>query len=179
MASKATTLQAQHYTTVFNQNKPPERTITVALDMRKTFDTVNIHTLTHKLHQTNTPHTIIKYIANYIKGRKAYTTFRNNTSTQRQFKNSVPQGSVLSLTLFNIYTSDTPTPHAPLKLTTYADITITSTHNDINIAKIQSYLHEIHIWTQTNNLIPNPDKTTYAHALSSHQTQQNTAHNYK
>ena len=39
--------------TGFNQNKPPERTITVALDRRKAFDTVNIHTLTHKLHQTN------------------------------------------------------------------------------------------------------------------------------
>ena len=57
--------------TDFNLNKPPERTITVALDMNKAIDTVNIHTLTHKLHQTNIPHTIIKYIANYIKGRKA------------------------------------------------------------------------------------------------------------
>ena len=71
--------------------------------------------------------------------------------------------SVLSPTLFNIYTSDTPTPQAPVKLTTYADdITITSTQNDIIIAKanILSYLHEIHTWTQTNNLILNPDKTT-------------------
>ena len=67
--------------TGFKQNKQPERTITVALDMSKAFDTVNIHALTHKLHQTNIPHIIIKYIANYIKGRKAYTTFRNKTST--------------------------------------------------------------------------------------------------
>ena len=135
--------------------------ITVALDMSKAFDTVNIHSLTYKLHQTNIPHTIIKNIVNYIKGRKAYTTFRNKTSTQRQFKNGVPQGGVLSPTLFNIYTSNTPTPQAPVKLTTYADdITITSTHSDINIAKanIKSYLHKIHTWTQTNNLILNPDK---------------------
>ena len=48
-----------------------------------------------KLHQTNIPHTIIILIANYIKGRKAYTTFRNKTSTQRQFKNGVPEGGVL------------------------------------------------------------------------------------
>ena len=107
--------------TGFNQNKPPERTITVALDMSKAVDTVNIHILTHKLHQTQIPHTIIKYIVNYIKGRKAYTTFRHKTSTQLQFKNCVPQGGVLSPTLFNIYTSDTPTPQAPVKLTTYAD----------------------------------------------------------
>ena len=138
--------------------------------MRKAFDTVNIHPFTHKLHQTNIPHTIIKYMANYIKCRKAYTTFRNKTSTQRQFKNGVLQGGVLSPTLFNLYTPDTPTPQVQVKLTTYADdITITSTHNDINIAKtnIKSYLHEIHTWTQTNNLILNPDNMHSLHTRSS------------
>ena len=46
--------------TGFNQYKPAERTVAVALDMSKVFDTVIIHTLTHKLHQTNIPHTILK-----------------------------------------------------------------------------------------------------------------------
>ena len=83
-------IRSLHYTTAphninntiatgFNQNKPPERTLTVALEMSKAFDTLNIHTLTYKLHQTNIPHTIIKFIANYIKCRKAYATFRNKT----------------------------------------------------------------------------------------------------
>ena len=72
---------------------PPARTITVALDMSKAFDTINIHTLIRKLLQTNIPGTIIKFIANYIKGRKAYTTYRNHTSKQRQFKTGVPQGT--------------------------------------------------------------------------------------
>ena len=83
---------------------PPARTITVALDMSKAFDTINIHTLIKKLLQTNILGTIIKLIANYIKGRNAYTTYRNHTSKQRQFKTDVPQGAVLSPTLFNIYT---------------------------------------------------------------------------
>ena len=69
----------------FNQMAPPARTITVALDMNKAFDTMNIHTLIRKLQQTNIPGTIIKLIANYIKGRKAYTTYINHTSSQRQF----------------------------------------------------------------------------------------------
>ena len=114
-------------TTGFNQNKPPECTLAVALDMIKAFDTVNIHTVIQKLHTTSIPHTNLKF-TNYIEGRKTYTTFRNKTSTQRQFKAGVPQGGVISPILLNIYTSDTPTPQAPVKLTTYADeFTITST----------------------------------------------------
>ena len=62
----------------------PARTITVALDMSKAFDTINIHTLIRMLLQTNIPGTIIK-------GRKAYTRCINHTSSQRPFKTGVPQ----------------------------------------------------------------------------------------
>ena len=128
----------------FNQMAPPARTITVALDMSKAFDTINI--LIRKLLQTNIPDTIIKFIANYIKGRKAYTTYRNHTSKQRQFKTGVPQGGVLLPTLFNIYTSDLPSPSAPLQVMAYTDdITITSTHTSTSAAKkyIQPNLHKV------------------------------------
>ena len=73
----------------------PARTITVALDMSYAIDTLYIHTLIRKLLQTKIPGTIIKFIANYIKSRKAYTTYLNHTSLQRQFKTGMPQGDVL------------------------------------------------------------------------------------
>ena len=141
---------------------PPARTITVALDMSKAFDTVNTHTLIGKLLQTSTPGTILKFVANYINGRKAYTSFRNDKSI-RQVKTGVPQGGVLSPTLFNIHPADIPTPTAPVQVMLYADdITITSTHTSMNAARkyIQPYLHKVYDWTQHNNLIINPDKTT-------------------
>ena len=90
----------------FNQIVLTARTITVSLDMSKDFHPVNIHALIRKLLQTNIPDTIIKIIANYIKGRKTYTTYRKHTVSQREVKTGVPQGGVLSPTLFNIYTSD-------------------------------------------------------------------------
>ena len=137
---------------------PPARTITVALDMSKTFDTINIHTLTRKLLQTNIPGTIIKFIANYIKGRKAYITYINHTSKQRQFKTGVPQGGVVLTTLFNIYTSNLPPPSVP--------------HTSTSAAKkyIQPYLHKVFTWTKQNNLTLNLLKKI---ALCSHQTMQN------
>ena len=105
--------------------------------------------------QTNIPGTIIKFIANYINGRKAYTTYRNHTSKQRQFKTGVPQVGVLSPTLFNIYTSDLPPPSAPVQVMAYADdITITSTHTSTSAAK---EIHTTHTYTK---FWPGQNKTT-------------------
>ena len=123
---------------------PPARTFTVALDMSKAFDTIKIHTLIRKLLTTKIPSTIIKFIANYIK----------NTSSQRQFKTGVPQGGVLSLTLFNIYTADIPPPGAPVQVIAYADdITITSTHTSTSATNkyIQPYLHTDFAWTKQSH----------------------------
>ena len=57
-----------------NKMAPTGRTITVALDMSKAFDTINIHTLIRKLLQTNIPGTIIKFIVR--------TTSRDTQPTQ-------------------------------------------------------------------------------------------------
>ena len=121
---------------------PPAQIITVALDMSKAFDTINIHTLIRKLLQTNISSKIIKFIANYIKVRKAYTTYINHTSSQHQFKIGVSQGGVLSPAIFSIYTADIAQPRAPVQVMAYADdITITSTHTSKSVAKkyIQPY----------------------------------------
>ena len=70
----------------------------------------------------------MKLIANYIKVRTTCTTYRNNTSIERQFKTGIPPGGVLSPTLFNISTTDLPPTRTPIKVMAYAyDITITST----------------------------------------------------
>jgi hypothetical protein len=167
--------KAQHSTTTalhqltnqitqgFNKPQPPDRTIVVSLDLSKAFDTVNIHKLIHKLHETNIPPTIITYVANYIKGRKGYTSYQNATSKQQQFKTGVPQGGVLSPTLFNIYTSDIPKPPKNATLTAYPDdMNPAASHSKYLKAQetLQPYLEEIFTWTKENDLILNPDKST-------------------
>ena len=108
--------------------------------MNKAFDTINMHTFIRRLLQTNISGTIIKLIANYIKGHKAYTTYRNHTSSQRQIKIGVPQGGVLSPTLFNIYTTAITPSRAPVQVMVYADdITIISTRSQEMHTTIPTY----------------------------------------
>ena len=147
----------EHITKGFNDKRPPLRTVTIALDMSKAFDTVNLHTLTDKLLRTDTPTTMTKYIANYIKGRKGY-----KHSFKKQFKTGVPQGGVLSPTLFNIYTSDIPDPPQDVHIITYADdITLFSSDKDHHTVqrRLQPYLDTIVQWTKDSDLIINADKT--------------------
>ena len=93
--------------------------------MSKAFDKVNIHKLT----LTNIPNIIIKFKANYIKGRQACTQYNGTLSKLKRINTGVPQGEVLSPTLFNNYTSDIPLPPKHVQITTYADdITITTSH---------------------------------------------------
>ena len=104
-----------HQITSFNNPRPPQRTVAVTLDMSKAFDTVNIHKLT----LANIPNIIIKFKANYIKGRQACTQYNGTLSKLKRINTRVPQGGVLFPTLFNIYTSDIPLPPKDVQITTY------------------------------------------------------------
>ena len=132
--------------------------------MSKAFDTVHLHKLIDKITHTNIPNTITKFISNYIKGRTQYTKYNDTISSLRNIKTGVPQGGVLSPTLFNIYTADIPTPqNNNITLITYADdITILSTHTKPDTAQrqVQPYLEQIHEWTTNNQLKLNANKTT-------------------
>ena len=162
--STTTALQilTNHIATGFNQKRPPNRTITIALDMSKAFDTVNHHTLLNKIIQTNIPPLIIQFLSNYLRGRQAYTLYNNTMSKTRRIRTGVPQGGVLSPTLFNIYTSDIPSPPPETHLITYADdITLFSSDKNPEIIqdRLNPYLEQIANWTKDNDLKLNATKT--------------------
>ena len=148
----------------FNKKRPPQRTTLIAIDFSQAFDTVNIITLINKIiNNTSMPNILKKFIGNYINGRQGFTTFNNHNSKIHIFKTGVPQGGVLSPSLFNLYLSDIPLPNSQhINITGYADdITISSTHPNFRTAEthLQPYLDSITDWATHNNLIINTSKT--------------------
>ena len=148
----------------FNQKRPPHRTALVAIDFTQAFDTINIITLINKIiNNTTIPNILKKFIGNCIIGRQGYTNYNNQNSKTHIFKTGVPQGGVLSPSLFNLYISDIPLPtNHHINIIGYADdITITATHPNYRTAEtiIQPYLNTITNWATQNNLIINTTKT--------------------
>ncbi|XP_053968826.1 uncharacterized protein LOC128870250 [Anastrepha ludens] len=137
-----------------NQNRPCERTILVALDLKKAFDTVSHSTLLDDIYQSTLPPGLKRWSANYLSGRHSSVTFRDQTSKQRKIKQGVPQGGVLSPLLFNFYISKLPQPPAGVSLVSYAnDCTIIASGNDIDglCSKVNNYLTDLsRIFTARN-----------------------------
>ena len=96
----------------------------------------------------------MKFIANYIKVRKAYTTYRNHTSSQCQFKTGVPQGGVLHQH-YSTYTLQT-CHHQEHQFRSWATQMTSPSHlhTQARVQKRNTYLHKGFAWTL------NPDKTT-------------------
>lgn len=93
-----------------NQKKPCSRTILVAIDLSRAFDTVSIDLLLEDLLETTISWNVKRWLYNYLNRRQTYVEFRNVTSSHRKMKQGVPQGGVISPTLFNLYMSKMPTP---------------------------------------------------------------------
>ena len=114
-------------TTVRGKTTGADRTVMVALDLSKAFDTVRIDKLLSIYHKAQLQPAALRFLSNYLRGRETRTIFRDVISRARQVRAGVPQGSILSPALFNGYLRDLPEPPAGVTLTSYADdVTITA-----------------------------------------------------
>lgn len=105
----------------FNRKLPPDRTLVVALDLSKAFDSLDHSILIRKVANTTLPNALVRWLANYLLGRQIRTMFRGVKSGSRIMKVGSPQGSIISPHLFNFYVAGLPVPEPPLQMVSYAD----------------------------------------------------------
>ena len=67
---------SNHITTGLNQNKPVERTVLVAIDLSKAFDTVNHEILLNDIMELEMNHHLKRFLFAYLRGRQTYVEFR-------------------------------------------------------------------------------------------------------
>ena len=163
--STTTALQdiKNHITTGLNKKPPVNRTVSVAIDLSKAFDTVDHQLLLKDILDLQLNEYIKRFLCSYLRGRQTYVIFRGSKSPLRKMKQGVPQGGVLSPILFNLYMSKMPLPPGNIRLVSYADdsnvlnsgIEIPEVCEEINI-----YLDTLDNWFKSRNLFISPSKSS-------------------
>lgn len=147
----------------FNQNKPPDRSVLVAVDLSKAFDCVKHDALITDICNSPLPPHLQRWLSAYLRGRKARTCFRGALSTARTVRSGVPQGSVISPALFNSYVANIPVPPPDILAISYADdFTLIASGKKIPAlgATLSSYLDRLAGFFDSRGLMVSPTKTT-------------------
>lgn len=163
--STLTALQdiSEHITKGLNKKQPVDRTVSVAIDLSKAFDTVDHTQLLKDIDDLQLNDHIKRFLCAYIRGRSTYVEFRGVKSSYRKMKQGVPQGGVLSPILFNLYMSKMPAPPGTIKLVSYADdsnVLNSGPHLEPICEELNIYLNTLDEWFKKRNLFISPAKSS-------------------
>ena len=139
-----------------------QHNITILVDLKKAFDTVNHVYLLKKLEHYGIRGFPLDWFRSYLSNRRCFVELNSIKSSEKNINTGVPQGSTLSSILFLIYINDLPKISNNFQTTLFADDTTISisdsnlqtliSHTNDNIARVLN-------WTISNRLSVNSAKT--------------------
>ena len=138
--------------------------ISLFIDFKKAFDTVNHQILLRKLYAYGIRGTLLKWFEDYLTGRTQYVIYDGIKSEVKEVKCGVPQGSILGPLLFIITMNDICNVSDLLFAIMYADDTcLLINGNDLHtlIKQLNSELQCLSDWFKSNKLSLNTKKTFY------------------
>ena len=137
-------------------------------DIKKAFDNVWHAGLLWKLVRSHVPAYLLLWIAAFLADRAFQVRVNAALSHHGQISAGVPQGAVLSPTLFNVFINDIPLEGTPsLSYSTlYADdlatyFTYTTDNTPALRKRIATHIHRLEEWLGRNRLEMNVSKTCY------------------
>ena len=147
----------------------------MAVDFSKAFDTVDHTALLDIVNDSNIDSNTTRWLCTYLRGRTASCTYNRRESPKILLHQGVPQGSVLSPQLFNMYVS--AYPGTSELCTSYADDFTASASNpkvEVAAADLARHAEDVAGWAEGRSLLVSTQKSTVT--LFTPQTQQSHYH---
>ena len=153
------------YTTELQINKNNRfNTISLYVDFKKAFDTVNHNLLIKKFESFDIKNKALSWIRSYLTGRTQQTKIGEFLSDEREVKTGVPQGSILGPIFFICYINDIIKVCKNSQMLLYADDTvmykkISDNQRFMDMHDFQQDVNRLIHWCQLNRLSINVKKT--------------------
>jgi len=134
--------------------------ILISLDLQKAYDTVWRHRVIELLKKWNIHGNIIRYLTNFLSQRTFQLKIRDYTSNTFVLENGVPQGSSLSVFVFQTANNNLPDIiPKPIKTIIFADHTHIYVRGNSITKALQNCLNELSKWCHNSGFIFSPHKT--------------------
>ena len=136
----------------------------VFIDLCKAFDSIEHHTLLGKISRLGVSPAVHEWFRSYLADRSQYVRIVTTTSLTAPLTHGIPQGSVFSPFLFNIYTDSLSSIPESCSLISYVDdskeyLSFSLPILDHSLSFIEEDLHKSVERCRKNSLLINPDKT--------------------
>ena len=143
--------------------KPSAKTITIFIDLKKAFDTVDHKILLSKMEHYGVRDSPNKWFENYLNDREQFVAINGVESEKVKMVCGVPQGSVLGPLLFLLFINDLPNATEFLTLLFADDTTfqVSGVNTDQLFEIANSELGKSSVWFGANKLTLNVKKTKY------------------